>query len=176
MRLLTNTFSAVMIALLLQLSNVSAEQLFESLPGTFPGSGGFPESIEPSDLPPAYPEWPERPVRRKLIPPPPGGPYMSSALSEVDAFPADTGGLRDEFREQQMQSPFFEPDMPWPDIPERGRPDAWIPESGEYRFVPEEVVRELEFPARSTRRRPMYPHYPGYRPAPPVRQPGYGYR
>jgi len=176
MRLLINTFSAIVMALLLQLTNVSAEQLIESLPGTFPGSGGFPGSVEPSGLPPAYPEWPERPARREMIPPPPAGPYMSSALSEVDAFPADTGGLRDEFREQQMHSPFFEPDMPWPGIPERGRPQAWIPESGEYRFVPEEVVRQLESPAHSGRRQPMYQQYPGYRPAPPLRRPDYGYR
>jgi hypothetical protein len=102
---------------------------------------------------------------------------MSSALSDVDAFPADTGGLRHEFSQQHMHSPFLEADMPWPETPERGQPEAWIPEDGEYHFVPEEIVRELESSPPGRWRPPLMPRpYPGYRPAPPMPQPGYGYR
>jgi hypothetical protein len=159
----------------------AAEQAVNvALPQTFPGSGGLPQYDGNSDMPPAYPEWPERFSKREIIPPPPPGPYMSSALSEIAAFPADTGGgPRNEFREGQMQSPFFEADMPWPEMPERARPEPWIPESGEYHFVPEEIVRELE--SQPYERRPEYPRYQPYRgypppPPPPVRQPYYGYR
>jgi len=132
MRIMTQLSPGIVIALVFLAANVSAQQTMESMPDTFPGSRGYPESVAPFDLPPAYPEWPERPLRREIIPPPPGGPYMSSALSDVDAFPADTGGLRDEFSRQQLHSPFFEADMPWPETPDRGQPEAWIPESGEY--------------------------------------------
>jgi hypothetical protein len=103
---------------------------------------------------------------------------MSSALSGVAVFPDDSGGLRDEFRGEQMRSPFFEADMPWPELPERARPEPWIPEDGEYHFVPEEVVRELE--SQTYDRRPEFPRYqsyPGYPPPPPpARWPYYGYR
>ncbi|MGB5583650.1 MAG: hypothetical protein WBO93_08660 [Gammaproteobacteria bacterium] len=174
------TLPATVIAVMSIIADVSAQQTVPSLPDTFPetfpGSGGFPEPAQPSGLPPAYPEWPERPVRREMIPPPPAGPYMSSALSEIDAFPADTGGLSNEFRQPQTPWPFFDTEMHWPDIPERGVPEVWVPESGEYRFVPEEVERQLDYPVRSNRPWPVYQQYPGYRPMPPVRRPDYGYR
>ena len=173
MRFLFKTISVIVTVLLCQIVNVSAEQPVDSFPGAFPGSGGFPEPVMPSDLPPAYPEWPDRPMRREVIPPPPSGPYMSSALSDVDAFPADTGGLRHQMRQQQMQSPFFNVDMPWPETPDRGRPEPWVPETGEYRFVPKEMLRQLESPSSGRPPMPVMPQpYPGYRPVPP----GYGYR
>lgn len=175
MRMLNHAFSIIMVSLLIQSGNVSAEPI-STLHDTFPGSGGLARSPTGSGLPPAYPEWPERPARRELIPPPPGGPYMSSALSDIDAFPAHTGGLRNELRDHQMPSPFLEADMPWPETPEYSPPEAWIPESGEYRFVPEEVVRQLESPSPGQRQeyqRYMPPRM--YMPAPPLRQPYYGY-
>jgi hypothetical protein len=177
MRRLTNVFTICILFLLVQAAHAEGEPVEVRLPDTFPGSGGFPQYSADSDLPPAYPEWPERLNRREIVPPPPGGPYMSSALSGIDAFPADTGGLRNEFPEGQMRSPFFEDDMPWPETPERARPEPWLPESGEYNFVPEEVVRQLE--SRTSGRRPLYPVYQpyrGYPPPPPMRQPDYGYR
>jgi hypothetical protein len=101
---------------------------------------------------------------------------MSSALSGIGVFPDDTGGLRNEFREQQMPSPFFEADMPWPETPEYAPPEPWIPESGEYRFVPEEIVRKLEAPATGQRQEyQRYMPHPVYMPASPVRPPYYGY-
>jgi len=175
MRMLNIPFSVIMVSLLIQAGSVSAEPAIGALPGTFPGSGGLARPWAGSDLPPAYPEWPERPVRRELIPPPPGGPYMSSAMSDIEAFPADTGGLRNKSREQQMPSPIFKTDMPWPETPEYTRPETWIPESGEYRFVPEEVVRQLEsaLPGKRQEYQRVLP-YRGYPPAPRTRQPYYG--
>ena len=180
MRVLINTCAVILISLLVKPGQVSAEPTISTLlPDAFPGSGGLARPFTGSDLPPAYPQWPERPVRRQIIPPPPGGPYMSSAMSEIDAFPDDSGGLRnisDESTEQRMDSPFFKVDMPWPETPERDAPELWMPESGEYKFVPEELVRELESspPGRRLEQQ-MYQPYPRYPPAPPPRRPYYGY-
>jgi len=182
MRMLNHGFSIIMVSLLIQSGNVSAAPEISALPDTFPGSAGFTRPPMGSELPPAYPEWPERAPRRELIPPPPGGPYMSSALSDIDAFPANTGGLRDEIKEQWKPLPFLEADMPWPETPEYARPEPWIPESGEYRFVPEDVVRQLESPEPSRgqelqRYAPQrrYMPAPPVPPAPPMRPPYYGY-
>lgn len=174
--MLNHAFSVIMVSLLIQSANVSAAPATSTLPGTFPGSGGLARPSVGSELPPAYPEWPERPARRELIPPPPAGPYMSSALSDIDAFPGNAGDLRNESREQQLPSPFLEADMPWPEMPDYARPESWMPESGEYRFVPEEVVRQLESPPPSQRQEyQRYMPHRVYRPAPPVRRPYYGY-
>jgi hypothetical protein len=181
MRVLTHLLSVCVLFLMAHAADAADAVPGVVLPDTFPGSGGFPEYDGDGGLPPAYPDWPERFSKTEIIPPPPGGPYMSSALSDIDAFPADTGGLRHEYMEQPMPSPFFEADMPWPETPERARPEPWMPESGEYHYVPDELVRQLE--SQTFDRRPEFPRYqpyPGYPPAPPppppVRQPYYGYR
>ena len=177
MRNLINTLIAILMSLLIQSGYVSAEPAIGTLlPHAFPGSGGLARPMMGNDLPPAYPEWPERAVRSEIIPPPPGGPYMSSALSGIDAFPAETGGLRNENIEQQEHSLFFKVDMPWPETAERERPQLWTPESGEYKFVPEDIVRQLETPATMQRQEHRI-HQPYLRryPPPPVRQPYYGY-
>ena len=172
---LNKAFSVLSAGLLLQISAVSAEPA-GGMPEVFPGSGGFPEPQPPGGMPPAYPEWPERPVFREIIPPPPAGPYMSSAMTEMAVFPEDTGGLRHEINEPMAPSPFFAADMPWPDTPEHDRPRPWLPESGEYNYVPEEIVRQLESPASGQRPvHPVYQPYPRYRQPPPLRRPYYGY-
>ena len=187
---LIRTLVATVIAMVTVIVNVAAQQSTGAYPGpfpdafpdrfpeSFPGSMDFPEPGEFSDMPPAYPEWPERPARRDIPPLPPGGPYMSSALSDVDEFPADPGGLRDEFHRQSIPSPFFDDGMPWPEMPERGMPEVWMPDSGEYHFVPDDVMRQLESPASSRipRPMPMYQRFPGYPPGPPIGHPYYGYR
>jgi hypothetical protein len=190
MLIFVRSFVATAIALSMTIGDVDAQQSSSSypepfpepfsdrFPESFPGSMDFPEPGELSDLPPAYPAWPEMPPRREIPPLPPGGPYMSSALSDVDEFPADTGGLRDEFHREPMPSPFFEADMPWPEVPERGAPQVWMPEGGDYHYVPDEVMRQLESPAYGRRPlpMPMYQRFPGYPPRPPMGNPYYGYR
>jgi hypothetical protein len=177
MRRLNHAFSIIMVSFLIQSGNVSAAPETGTLPDTFPGSGVGASSPADGRLPPAYPEWPERPARREFIPPPPAGPYMSSALSEIRVFPDDMGGLQNEFKEPLVPSPFFEADMPWPETPDYASPEPWVPESGEYRFVPEDVVRQLETTIQDQRRQQLqrYMPYRGYPPAPPLRQPYYGY-
>lgn len=155
---------------------VSAEPVFGSMPDTFPGSGGLPGPGMHSDLPPAYPAWPERSFRSEIIPPPPGGPYMSSAMTGITAFPDNTGGLRHEVGEPAEPSPFFSADMPWPETSEHDRPRPWVPDGGEYRYVPEDIVRELESTSPIPRpQHPMLQPFPRYPPPPPVRQPYFGY-
>lgn len=190
MPILTRTLAATIITVLTLNVDVAAQQssgqfpdrfpesFSDRFPESFPGSMDFPEPGEFRDLPPAYPEWPERPARREIPPLPPGGPYMSSALSDVDQFPADTGGLRDEFHRGSIPSPFFDDDMLWPEIPERGMPEVWMPERGEYRFVPDDVMQQLGSPASSRipRPMPMYQRFPVYPPRPPIGYPYHGYR
>ena len=176
MQMLQNSSIAMLFMLLAPAGFALAEQAAGSLPAAIPGSGGFSAPAFPSDLPPAYPEWPERSFRTDFVPPPPAGPYMSSAMSGINEFPHNTGGLRHEFGEPQIESPYFSADMPWPDTPERDRPQPWMPESGQYNYVPEEVVRQLE--ERSPVNRgdfPAYQPFPRFPPPPPPRQPYYGY-
>ena len=177
MRQMKKNLAAMLLPLLAQTGYASAEQATASLPQSIPGSGGLPAPEFPGDLPPAYPEWPERTFRTEIVPPPPGGPYMSSALTEINVFPHDTGGLRYEYVEPQMESPFFSADMPWPDTPERDRPQPWYPESGQYNYVPEEIVRQLESPSPMQQydyaRQQPFRRFPP--PPPPARPPFYGY-
>lgn len=175
MRVFINLVAAILISLSIH-TVVAAQTVTSSLPGTFPGSGGLTRPMTAGDLPPAYPAWPERMVRTNMVPPPPDGPYMSSAMSDIDAFPSNTGGLRNDIDEQSIESSLFSVDTPWPETPERDRPELWVPESGEYRFVPEELVRQLESPVTRRGLQPqMYQPYPRYPPPPPVRPPYFGY-
>jgi hypothetical protein len=175
--MLNHAFSIIMASLLIHAGNATAAPEVSSMPDTFPGTGGLAMPSTDSRLPPAYPDWPEPPPRRELVPPPPAGPYMSSALSDIDTFPDDTGGLHNEISEQQLLSPFLDKDMSWPETPEYAPPQPWIPESGEYHFVPEEVVRQLEStePSRRQELRRYMPPRPPYMPAPPMRPPYNGY-
>ena len=161
---------------LLWVRPVAAEPAIGNMPDTFPGSGGLPGPGMPSDLPPAYPAWPERSFQSEIIPPPPGGPYMSSAMTGITTFPENTGGLRHEAVEPAEPSPFFSEDMPWPETAEHDRPLPWVPDSGEYRYVPEDIVRELESTSPIRRpQHPMYQPFPRYPPPPPMRPPYFGY-
>jgi len=111
-----------------------------------------------------------------IVPPPPAGPYMSSAMTGFTVFPEDTGGLRHEIREPMAPSPFFAADMPWPDTQEHDRPQPWMPESGEYHYVPEEIVRQLESSTtRTAPQHPVYQPHPRFTPPMPMRRPYYGY-
>lgn len=68
---------------------------------------------------------------KSVIPPPPPGPYMSTALSSNDEFP---GGRQNRLpRGDAGSSPFFTPDMPWPVKNEVT--NQWMPDGG-YKFPP----------------------------------------
>ena len=163
--------SALMMFLALLSGGIQAD------PGA-PEAGVAAIDAQPSQLPPAYPEWPERFRHEDTMPPPPPGPYMSSALSRMDAFPSG-GRMRDEFRESMSESPFFRPEMPWPEG--RDRPQRWMPEEGEYNFAPDGLEEELEAKMRTHEPPPApawrqtYPQRPPMQ-RPPIRPGYYGYR
>jgi hypothetical protein len=139
--------------------------------------------IRQAQLPPAYPDWPERFRQEDTMPPPPPGPYMSSALSRIDAFPS--GDRADKYRKGRSESPLFKPEMPWPEG--RDRPQRWVPEEGEYHYVPDGLEEQLEAQMRAREvppepawrqqypQRPPIQRPPVQRP-PPVRPGYYGYR
>ena len=161
---------ALMMLLMLLSGGIQAES-------TAPAQGAEVAVAQQMQLPPAYPEWPERFRQEDTMPPPPPGPYMSSALSRIDAFPSGDR-MRHEYREGQSESPYFRPEMPWPEG--RDRPQPWTPEGGEYNYAPEGLEEELEARMR-THEPPPAPAWRQQRPYPPRPPVGpgpryYGYR
>jgi len=97
----------------------------------------------------SYPRWPEHSMpKRDIIPPPPPGPYMSTALNrfslegpsfdrpEISRPPRRS---MPAFESADTRMPAFGPDMPWPDDPGSNNSTPlkrWQPEKG-YHFVDE---------------------------------------
>jgi hypothetical protein len=100
-----------------------------------------------------YPRWPERRmVNREMVPPPPPGPYMSSALSDFTvkglSFARDSSFDRDADSDELNDAKYmfessnttmnrFSPDRPWPkNLQSKNTrlPSRWMPDSG-YRYV-----------------------------------------
>ena len=98
----------------------------------------------------SYPRWPERSLpKRDIIPPPPPGPYMSTALNrfslegpsfdppEIPRPPRRSIAALDTA--DTRMPPVFSPDVPWPDDPGSNNSTPlkrWQPEKG-YHFVDE---------------------------------------
>jgi hypothetical protein len=102
-------------------------------------------AVSASDRQPyVFPSWPERQeVRHERIPPPPPGPYMSSALSgasfsspvfERDHSPAGSRSAMDPVAAPLAPVKKFSPDTPWPSSNMGRTPHRWKPENG-YQFV-----------------------------------------
>lgn len=86
-----------------------------------------------------------------VTPPPPPGPYMSTALPESPDF----GGEQHSMYDDMVSSPFFSPDMPWPS----GRnmmPRRWMPDEG-YVYAPPQMP---VMPRRTRPQRPASPPMP----------------
>ena len=101
-----------------------------------------------------FPNWPERPQsNRQLVPPPPPGPYMSSALSDFSVKGPSFGVNSEELELNQpvpgadlsnVPMETFNPDRPWPEqrrykkrkqgCPPACSPGRWMPENG-YQYV-----------------------------------------
>ena len=91
-----------------------------------------------------FPQWPTYPqVTKEIIPPPPPGPYMSSALNDYSvsapSFGIDPGkyeaGRHAANRHDAFHLPMgmFSPDIPWPKNLRPGGYDSpvrWLPENG----------------------------------------------
>ena len=113
------------------------------------GSTNTAQAVEQKDAsandrqPYIFPGWPaKREAKQERVPPPPPGPYMSSALSgasfsspvfEHDDSSAGSGSAMVP-QEQAKPMQKFSPDTPWPNSNMGHSPQRWKPENG-YSFV-----------------------------------------
>ena len=84
-----------------------------------------------------YQPWPGPGAaeRQDIVPPPPPGPYMSSALSGLNkGFSGESTSNTDAKAASAQQSPLMRPNTPWPVTGEQ--PKIWSPEKG-VAFAPE---------------------------------------
>lgn len=96
-----------------------------------------------------FPRWPEkRSAPRERVPPPPPGPYMSSALTgnSLDT-PSFFEPKKPEVKFESSSAPVatFSPDTPWPSTSES--PQRWEPENG-YNYVKPQAIQQ-RYPVRS---------------------------
>ncbi|HEB82533.1 MAG TPA: hypothetical protein ENJ11_06695 [Gammaproteobacteria bacterium] len=126
----------------------------QSLPGAFPPARPFPQ-------------WPGREqFRREIVPPPPPGPYMSSALSDVSVKGPAFSANRKPPVQTQASAPAaggmqkFSPDRPWPD--DLRPTQRWKPENG-YHYVAPPVGSVQPTGVYNRGYRPAYRPYPVYR-------------
>lgn len=116
----------------------------------------------------SYPRWPEQSLpKRDIIPPPPPGPYMSTALNrfslegpsfdrpEISRPPRSRVSA---FETADTRMPAFDPDMPWPDDPGSNNSTPlkrWQPEKG-YHFVDESEKPGSDVPVYYTQPQYVY--------------------
>ena len=93
-----------------------------------------------------FPKWPQRQqAGREMIPPPPPGPYMSSALSDYSVKAPSFGRSINKpvhrYDPSIVPMDMFSPDIPWPDNLRQAKhkhkhqsPNRWMPENG-YHYV-----------------------------------------
>ncbi|MFV2003777.1 MAG: hypothetical protein ACC650_01175 [Gammaproteobacteria bacterium] len=119
-----------------------------------------------------FPRWPERAQEHKeLIPPPPPGPYMSTALDDHSVQDRSFGaGLNKppvhHFDPSAVSMDMYSPDRPWPD---NLRPsNRWVPDKG-YHFASPSVHKK-PYPATAPNM-PVHSNY-GYRSGPAMNPPG----
>jgi len=115
------------------------------------------------------PGWPERRMveHQERVPPPPPGPYMSTALSgsSVKGFsfvPVNKPAIKLASPDSRMQA--FSPDIPWQS--NSNSPGRWKPENG-YSYVKPPVERQ-SYPVMTYNMPPNYNY--GYR-APVMNRP-----
>ena len=112
-----------------------------------------------------FPDWPERKqAHRQEVPPPPPGPYMSSALSDFSVrgpsfgnnpAPSESNNAASKSDSSNIPMATFSPDRPWidhaykkhkynSDCPPACSPVRWMPENG-YQYAP--LVQKKLYPA-----------------------------
>ena len=112
-----------------------------------------------------FPDWPERKQpNRQAVPPPPPGPYMSSALSDFSVRgpsfgsnpgPSELNKAASSSDPSDVPMETFSPDRPWidhaykkhkynSDCPPACSPVRWMPENG-YQYAP--LVEKKSYPA-----------------------------
>ncbi|PCJ87143.1 MAG: hypothetical protein COA54_06455 [Thiotrichaceae bacterium] len=156
---LSRTSSFSLLVLLLTFSFMLQAQVTEPVPdvASEPSASAGKQSVY------SFPKWPVRQqVKRDRVPPPPPGPYMSSALNghsiKAPSFSHRVNKPERVFDSSNISLDTFSPDIPWP-ANLRQAPSRWMPENG-YQYVPPQVShnRQQAVPANN--------HY-GYRPRSP---------
>lgn len=137
-------YAVVRQTLLLLVLSVSGLAVFAETPDNTTGENSA--AVAATQQPYGFPAWPQRPqFKKEVVPPPPPGPYMSSALNDY-SFKRPTFG--DEPLQSEQAQPanrnstinsamdMFSPDVPWPDTRqgEVQRSGRWMPENG-YQYV-----------------------------------------
>lgn len=95
-----------------------------------------------------FPRWPERKTEhREIVPPPPPGPYMSTALTLTSPdtgkspFTRERGTDRAPARHgSDVAMSMFSPDIPWPSTSDS--PNRWEPEAGYHYVQPQANARD----------------------------------
>lgn len=145
-------FSAVLLTLMIVQPGVSLAATEEQSPAKPGADMAASAKVEPV-VHNHYPNWPQRQqaqVRSVIVPPPPPGPYMSTALSNSSVSggsltrpynmrPSMSQGARPASQHKHPSKPMdmFSPDRPWPkDLRSQGNAPAtkWMPEHG-YHYI-----------------------------------------
>ena len=118
-----------------------------------------------------FPRWPERRYeKRERLPPPPPGPYMSSALALDGSAVSNSPFSRDHSPEKvpaksDVSKSTFSPDTPWPS--NSHSPHRWKPEDGYHYVQPQ--AKYQPYPAVPSNYQYGY-RYPVMNRSAPVRQ------
>jgi len=86
-----------------------------------------------------FPQWPQRKqAKKEMLPPPPPGPYMSTALSgnsmKAPSFSKQATKRSMAFDSSDISMDTFSPDIPWPKNLTTPSPSRWMPDNG-YQYV-----------------------------------------
>ncbi|MBE9563685.1 MAG: hypothetical protein IMF17_00470 [Proteobacteria bacterium] len=117
-----------------------------------------------------FPQWQQRQrVDKEIIPPPPPGPYMSSALSDYSVKGPSFGRNYNKpvYRHDPSFVPMdmFSPDIPWPNNlrgNKNSNANRWMPKNG-YRYVQPQPIKQTAPRGDKRQQRNMNtgPQYPG---------------
>jgi len=102
-------------------------------------SQNFEDNVEGVE----FPQWPARAtVNKDIIPPPPPGPYMSTALGDYSIhgprFARQVNRPEMGFDSANVPMDIYSPDIPWPkDLRAPNPSNTWMPEEG-YKYAPKD--------------------------------------
>ena len=112
-----------------------------------------------------FPQWPQRKqVKKEMAPPPPPGPYMSTALSgnsiKAPSFSNQTKKRSMRFDSSNISMDTFSPDVPWPKNMTAPSPSRWMPDNG-YQYVQPQAMKNRQQAAPAQ----VNPHHYNPRPS-----------
>ncbi len=143
---LSRTSSVCLLASMLTFSFMVQAQVIESVPEVASEQMSSEQASETKQPVFHFPQWPNRKqVKKEIVPPPPPGPYMSSALSghsiKAPSFSHRFNKPRMAFDSSNVSMDTFSPDIPWPT--NLSPPSRWMPENG-YQYVQPQVSKNRQ--------------------------------